>query len=128
MYLIFIDKQFDYHPIFYTFFNSINWQIRSVRIRFSVHKFMKSIIDRNVKIERIAIRNLLLLIFGYLASWIPYSLISLTIYLSLFKINSETAQHLSLYFGLLAKLSFIWISTFYLFSNKNLRIGGLSFR
>ncbi len=92
-----------------------------MRIRFRAYtSTIKHFSDKQM-LETIAIRNLIMLMSGYIFSWLPYAVVSLNIYFDVIK-SGETSAYLTLVASLFAKLSFIWIPTFYLLTNKNLRI------
>ena len=76
------------------------------------------LINKRFLMERRALINLILLVIGYIVSWLPYAVLSFLIY---FNIIIEINPVLSLIISSIGKLSFIWTSSFYIFSNKNLR-------
>ncbi len=92
-----------------------------MRNRLSAQHQARSLITKRIRTERSAIRSLIFLTIGYVVSWLPYALLALATFFGLIN-NSQVSPYLSLFFGLFAKLSFIWIPTFYIITNKNLRL------
>jgi hypothetical protein len=96
-----------------------------MRRRFQSNKTMKTMIAKRIKTERQAIRTLILLIVGYLVSWLPYAVAALLLYFGFIK-TQRMSPYVTLLSALIAKLSFIWIPTFYIITNKNLRVNEMT--
>ncbi len=81
-----------------------------------IEQSAKPLVSEQIRTERLEITNLIALICGYLCFWLPFALVSLVIYFGVARENMSPL--VMLYSGLIAKLSFIWIATFYLFTSK----------